>query len=158
MRWAIAFGMIAACAVAAQDKVETPPPRYGVNADLRRYPQATPKETFASVLQAIDQKRYDYLLAHLVDPAFVDERVKKLGGFDELVGEMRTKLNDNPDAVKELRRFLKQGEWETNEDKASAFLKDVKDRRVYFRKIETRWFMENKQEFKAPAEKEKKEP
>lgn len=154
MRWAFVLTLLTAVAAVAQDKVETPPARYGVNADLRRYPQTTPKETLASVLTALDKKRVDYVLAHLTDPAYVDERVKARGSFDAFVKEVRDKLADNPDAVKDLRRFLKEGEWDAAEDKASAGLKDVKDRRVHFRKIDNRWYFENRQDAKV----DKKEP
>jgi hypothetical protein len=127
--------------------------RYGVEADVRHYPQATPKEALASVLQAIDQKRIHYLVAQLADPQWVDERVQRPGSsFDAVVRETTAKLGDNPDTVKELRRFLKEGEWEAGETNASASLKDVKNRRVYFRKVENRWFLENQQEPKAGKE------
>jgi hypothetical protein len=141
-------------AVHAQEKDKAPPRRYGVVLNLRRYPQATPKETLASVLQAIDDRRLDYLLAHLVEPNFVEERVKKAGGnFDEVVKETRAKLADNSDVIKELNRFLKEGEWNTTETTASVSLKDVKDRMVFFRKIENRWYLENRQQ--PPKEREK---
>lgn len=134
-------------AVPAQDKGATPLKRYGVVLDIRKYPQATPKETLASVLQAIDNRRIDYVLAHLTDTKWVDERVKRLGGnFEEVVKEAREKLADNSDAVKELRRFLKDGEWNATETNASVALKDVKDRMVFFRKIEDRWHLENRQQ------------
>jgi hypothetical protein len=149
MRWLIGPVLIAACVTTApaQDKDATPAKRYGVVLNIRRYPQATPKETLASVLQAIDDQRIDYLLAHLADPSWVDERVKRLGGsFEDAVKETRTKLADNAEAVKELRRFLREGEWNAGEANASVTLKDVKDRMVFFRKIENRWYLENRQQ------------
>lgn len=148
MRWltALALGMAFVPAASAQDAGSPPPRRYGVILNLGRYPQATPKETLASILEAIDNHRLDYVLAQLTDPNFVDERVKRLGGnFDELVKETRTKLADNSDAVKELRRFLKEGEFNAADTTATATLKDVKDRMVFFRKIENRWYLENRQ-------------
>jgi hypothetical protein len=141
-------------AVHAQDKDKATSRRYGVVLDLNRYPQAAPKDTLASVLQAIDNRRLDYLLAHLVDPEFVDERVKKVrGNFEEVVKEARAKLADNSELVKDLRRFLKEGEWNTTETTASVGLKDVKDRMAFFRKIESRWYLENRQQ--PPKEREK---
>jgi hypothetical protein len=136
----------------AQDKAP-PTRRYGVEPNLRAFPQATPKETLASVLQAIEQRRFDYLLAQLTDPPFVDDRVQRAGGkFDEVVNETRTKLQENPKAVTELRRFLKEGEWEGGDgNTASASLKDVKDRRVYFRKVDARWYLENRLKPKPPS-------
>jgi len=139
--------LLGAAEVSAQAPKQAPPPRYGIEANLRDYSQETPKDTLASVLRAIERGRINYLLAQLADPAFVDQRVKTVygGDFDELVRETTAKLADNPTAVKELQRFLKEGEWEGGENSANAKLKDVKDRQVLFRKIGTRWYLENRQ-------------
>jgi len=128
-------------------KDDLPPSRYGVIENLTRYPQADAKQAFASVLKAIEDQRFDYLLAHLAEPQFVDDRVKQVygGKFDELVRETRTKLTDNPATVKELERFLKEGEWQDSKGTATATLKDVKDRGLFMKKIGERWYLENKQ-------------
>jgi hypothetical protein len=150
MRWSLVL-LIAFCGVFTahgQDaKEESPPARYEVVAILAKYPQASPKATLASILSAIEEKRIDYVLAHLTDPAFVDERVKKVhaGSFDDFVKETTTKLNDNPAAVKEMTRFLKEAEWEGGETTAVARHKDIKDKEIFMKKIGTRWFLENKQ-------------
>jgi hypothetical protein len=132
--------------LAAQQQPE-PPVRYGIHADLKDYSQATPEEALASAVAAIDNGRIDYLLAQLTDPDFVDQRVKEVygGNFDELAREATGKLNDSPDTIKELRRFLKEGEWKKGEAAASAGLKDVRDRKVYFKKVGSRWYFENRQ-------------
>src|SRR5690348_9777120 len=49
--------------------------RYGIELDIKKFPQNTPKDGLGSVLKAIGEKRFDYLLAHLTDPAFVDKQV-----------------------------------------------------------------------------------
>jgi hypothetical protein len=133
--------------LAAQAPTQAPPRRYGIEANLRDYPQETTKEALASVLRASERGRINYLLAHLADPAFVDKRVKDVygGDFDELVRETTAKLTDNPATLKELQRFLKEGEWEGGETTASAKLKDIKDRQVFLRKIGPRWYLENRQ-------------
>jgi hypothetical protein len=139
MRVVLAFVVVTAL-TAAQ-----PAARYGVEADLKTYPQGTPKETLASVLKAIDTKRIDYLLAHLADPQFVDRRVKENGGrFDVLLDETKAKLLDDPGAAKQLRKFLSDGEWKVEENNATVKLKDVPDRAVYLRKLGDRWFLENR--------------
>jgi hypothetical protein len=139
--------LVSVVASPAQAPKDTPPRRYGVEPNLRDYPQETPKETLASVLRAVERGRINYLLAHLADPTFVDLRVKEVygGDFEELVRETTGKLSDNPAAVKELQRFLKEGEWEGSDTTASAKLKENKDRQVFFRKIGRRWFLENRQ-------------
>jgi hypothetical protein len=138
---------VGVCISSAQDAPS--PARYGVEANLESYPQGSAKETLASVISAIEMKRFDYLLAQLADPKFVDQRVKDVygGEFEELVRETRSKFTDNPASVKELKRFLKEGEWEnTEEDAAAVKLMDVKDRQVFMKKVGKRWYLENRQQ------------
>ena len=149
MRTAFTLALLAVLSTSllaqAQEKGSTK--RYGIELRLKRFPQSTPKETLASVLLAIQEKNFPYLLAELADPDFVDNRVKDNhgGSFDEFVKEASTKIADNPSGVKELEQFLQAGEWEETGNSAAVKLKDFKDRRVFFRKIGDRWFMENKQ-------------
>jgi hypothetical protein len=118
--------------------------RYGVSADRAAYPQGTAKETLASVLKAVDAGRFDYLVAQLAEPDWVDRRVKDLfaGKFAEQVEDTRTRLD--PATVKLLRRFLQDGEWTADKDQESVRLKDVSDRGVFFRKKGDRWFLEHR--------------
>jgi hypothetical protein len=145
MRTAIAvlLGAVVVAGVTAQDK-KAPDKRYGIDADLKTYPQATPKETLASVLKAIDAKRIDYLLAQLSDRDWVDKHVKGNGGkFSDAVEETTAKLIGDPGPAKLLRRFQKDGTWTIGEETASVRLKDVEER-VYFHKADARWFLENR--------------
>jgi hypothetical protein len=126
--------------------------RYGIAADPTLYPQGTPKEALQSVINAIERKRIAYLLAQLADPDFVDARVKTLPGkFDDLIQETTKKLSDDPRTLKELQHFLKDSEWEQGDATATATLKDVKDRRIYMRKVGNRWFLENRMKPDAAA-------
>jgi hypothetical protein len=119
---------------------DIPGTRYGIPPDLRSYPQGTPKETLASVLKAVDLKRFDYLLAQLAEPDWVDARVEVLaGGFKDAVTEAAERL-DAP-AVKQLKRFLDEGELETLDTSATMRLKSAKDRVVRLRKIDKRWYL-----------------
>jgi hypothetical protein len=138
----LAFVCISSPAAAGPEQVEGAK-RYGVEADLKSYPQGTPKETLASVLKAVESKRIDYLVAQLADPEYIDERVKRTfgGKFEEQVNDTRTKLD--PPAVKLLERFLKEGDWIGKESPVSVVLKGVKDRAVTFVKIGDRWYMQN---------------
>jgi hypothetical protein len=117
--------------------------RYGIEADVKTYPQSTPKETLTSVLKAVENKRIDYLVAQLADPSYIDERVKKSfgGRFEEQVNDTKTRL-DAP-TVKLLERFLKEGDWVGKESPISVLVKDVKDRAVTFVKVGDRWYMQN---------------
>jgi hypothetical protein len=134
-----------ACGTALAGPETAPEKRYGIEADLKTYPQDTPKETLASVLKAIEGKHIDYLVAQLTDREWVDRRVKDTGGkFDELVKEATARLVDDPGPGRQLQRFAKEGEWEIKDDRASVHLKEGKDRWAYFRKEGSRWFLENR--------------
>ncbi len=72
----VGFLLVATVAVG-----QTPPPR---EADVIRDPirllpeqfgQATPKDALDSAVRLIDRGRFDYLAAHLLDPAFVNAKV-----------------------------------------------------------------------------------
>jgi hypothetical protein len=147
MRIVAALGLGLVLLSSAQAQETDAPRRYGIIAKLDTYPQATAKEALASVITALENRRFDYLLAQLTDPSFVDKRVKDVydGNFDEFVRETTTKLNDNPATLKELKRFLKEGEWEGEDASATAKLKDIKDRQVFMKKVGKRWYFENKQ-------------
>jgi hypothetical protein len=134
-----------------KEKDTKPPRRYGVEADLERFPQDTREHALASVLKAIDQRKVEYLLAQLADPQFVDKRVQGYGGnFDEMVRETTAKLTNEPETVRQLRRFAEEGEWEGDEETATVKLKDVKDQ-VFLRHAGTRWFLENRKQPEPPA-------
>jgi len=133
------------CAFAQDAKDKAPAKRYGVDADLKGYPQATPKETLASVLKAVENKRVDYLLAQLADPDWVDRRVKEhTDGFAALVEDGKSRLIDDPGPGKRLTKFLKDGDWKIDDNMAAVRLKEVDDQAVFFRRVGTRWFLENR--------------
>ena len=97
--------------------------RYRIPANYDKYPQDKPNVALASAVKAIELGQIDYLLAHLVDPAFVDKRVeeyrtqvkaavsddsKTLLAFDRLVNETKDHFKADPAAVKELQQFAPQ--------------------------------------------------
>jgi hypothetical protein len=179
---------------------EEVPVRYDVAPLLKLYPQATAKLALDSAVKAAEKGRFDYVAAHLLDPAFVDAEAKRRGaaflgeaevalrirrdrekqagsdvprdrrlpdepsqfltyveaaasekGFQRLVADFREKAVDDPSAVKELRRFLRNGTWEEGADTAKVTLRDVKDRAVFLKKVGTRWFVENRQGDEKPV-------
>lgn len=139
-------GMFAAGQGANLDK------RYGIEVDRENFPQESPKEALDSIIKAIERKKLDYLVAHLADPAFVDQRVKGVHGgkFEEMVRETTTQLADNADTLKIFRRFFKEGKWEGGSARVDGF-KDG----LYFRKVDDRWFLENRKKGGVEKEKEK---
>jgi hypothetical protein len=135
--------------------------RYGVGASFDKFPQDKPKAALASAVKAIELGNIAYLLAHLADPAFVDKRIqeyktqvnqnvkeagKTLLAFDRLVMETKEHLKDDPTAVRELQLFAKQGIWDIKDGAAQASLKSIPARRVFLKKIENRWYLEDRQQ------------
>jgi hypothetical protein len=54
---------------------KAPEPRYGVKPRLKQYPQDSPKVVLKAALAALDAGDYQYLVAQLLDPKFVDDGV-----------------------------------------------------------------------------------
>jgi hypothetical protein len=59
---------------AAQDK--EPERRFGLSQYPQLYSQESPKKALASLLRAMEKNRYDYIVAHLLEPGYVDEQLK----------------------------------------------------------------------------------
>ena len=75
-----------------------------------------------------------------------DARIEaELGGrFENLVRVTTESLTDDPESVRDLRRFLADGEWQESGEAASVKHKEVKGRQAFFRKMGSRWFLENR--------------
>jgi hypothetical protein len=131
--------------------------RFGIDLDLKKYPQNSPKEALGSVVKAIAEKQFEYLLAHLADPAFVDQRVaqqmaklpanladaqKQTLAFDRLVKTTAESFLEDPSKFKELQRFHDEGAVEENESSAEVKLKNLQARKVILQKIAPdRWVL-----------------
>ena len=125
--------------VVSQEKTD----RYGVALDVKAYPQATAKEALGSVLKASADKKFDYVVAQLSDPTFIDDRVKRVygGQFAEQVADTRGRLD--PFAQRQLKRFLDEGKWAVEASEATVTLDGTKDRRVRLVKRGERWYLAN---------------
>ncbi|HEX3148510.1 MAG TPA: hypothetical protein VHR66_10525 [Gemmataceae bacterium] len=77
----LAAGLLLTAIAAGQDVA----PRFEIlhNPDL--YLQETPQQTLASVIIAVGRERYDYLAAHLLDPAMIDARLATNQAYFERV-------------------------------------------------------------------------
>jgi hypothetical protein len=131
--------------------------RYGVDLNTKKYPQSTPKEALESVLKALGDNRIDYLLAHLADPDFVDKGVaayanqldptlkeesRKVVAFDRLVKKTVENFLDDASKVKDLKRFLADGQWEEQDKLAVASLDKLKSRHVFMKSLaDGRWVL-----------------
>lgn len=122
-----------------------PAARYDIEANLRTYPQGSAKETLASVIRGLEAGRFSYVAAQLADPNWTDRQVKDIysGDFDALVKAISTKLANSPATVREMDRFLKEGDWEGTDTSAVVKHKEIRDRQIAFKKIGKRWYMEN---------------
>lgn len=80
------------------------PVRFGIPYRPKAYPQDTPKQALESVTLAIDRGEFGYMVAHLLEPGFVDtrvaERTRRFEGVveDELL-RLREFQKQNPDRV-----------------------------------------------------------
>jgi hypothetical protein len=193
-----AFSLTILLAAAVCINAQQPPlapgeihPRFEVRAKPKTYPQANPKQALASLIAAADAGDHNYIVAHLLDPEFVDARIlvrakqiketvendlKKLRevqrvnigsvpkdirvpenaelfavmaaerarerAYPLLVSDVKERLADDPQVMKDLRRFYREG---TFDESGRVTLPDIKDRAVYLKKIGDRWFMENRQ-------------
>lgn len=111
MRLVFALALLAgsvALARSAQpdpDAQKPPDPRFGVQPKLKIYPQTTAKKALASAIEAIEKPETAYLLAHLLDPGFVEFRLAdRAKTFDAANEVSLTQLRDiqikNPDRFK----------------------------------------------------------
>lgn len=117
--------------------------RYDIPLDEKSYPQSEPKQCLESVIKAMGDKKINYLLAHLADPAMVDKRVKSVYGgvFAEMVRDAGTKLD--PTTRKLFSNFVKDGKWQVGETEATVTLPESDQRGILFLKSGNRWFMRN---------------
>lgn len=132
--------------------------RFKIDLDLRNFPQATPEDTLKSVVRAINTKNMDYLMAHLADPVYVDfqiDRIKMdfakgsdsakiLVAFDKVVQQLRSHFQQDPSLIQELRKLNEKAQWEVGNDTAIARMPNVLNRAAYFKKINNRWYLENR--------------
>ncbi|HEY2786878.1 MAG TPA: hypothetical protein VGJ05_18095 [Fimbriiglobus sp.] len=173
---------------------DDPETKFGIPLLAGLYPQTSPKAALASTIKAIEKERYDYIVAQLMDEAFVETRIAgrsrdilsavdadlrarrekqrldptvvrpadKLSmepkafaesvntearnrAFHLVVKDLKGKLGDDPEAIRELKRFAREGTVAESGDTATISLRDVKDRKMYLKKVDRRWFVENKQ-------------
>lgn len=81
----------------------------------------------------------------------VREKAETLN-FKRLALDIRKKMLDDADNLKAMKKLLRDGQFVEEGDSARATLKDEKDVAIYFKKIENRWFMENRREDKPAKE------
>ncbi|MFO0802863.1 MAG: hypothetical protein U0791_07040 [Gemmataceae bacterium] len=185
---------------------QEPPPRFGVAFKGKVYLQATPKESLNSLIEAADKGDFAYLVAHLLEPSFVDARVSdrakqfeaqvsanlaalrdfqqmnldkvdrearvptdaaefqkrvvaesRTAAFKQLVKDVQEKFQEDPETLKAMRLFRSGATFpDTPGDLVKLNHADVKDRVLFIKKIENRYFLENKQTEEAPPKEPEK--
>lgn len=81
------------------------------------------------------------------DSGFIRKRIRELSeqaNFDNLAQRIKDKLASDPESVKELRKLHREGEIVEAGDRATLSHPDIKDRKLFFRNVNGRWFIENK--------------
>jgi len=127
---------------AQDDKI---PDRLGVAVNLDFYPQGSPKAALASVLKAIKNERSDYILAHLMEPGYVDKRMKETRSTPiKMQAEIAAHMKQDAEVATDLKAFSLAGETTETDQTAVIKLKDVNDRAIYMKRIGSRWYMENR--------------
>jgi hypothetical protein len=103
MRPALAAAVLLGAAALAHTQQPTDPqPRFGVLPRLKTYPQGSAKQALQSAVEAIEKGEAKYLVAHLMDPQFVDARLgDRARQFEPAVDVEFARLRDaqkaNPD-------------------------------------------------------------
>ncbi len=121
--------------------------RYGLARDEITFPQNSPENLRKSISKAISLDKIEYLLAHLVDPDFIDKEVQQVyeGDFKKQVQETKNKFK-NKVLKEQLELLLKDGIIITSEKNANLKDTSLKDISIYMKLQDARWFMENKKE------------
>ncbi|MBA4187590.1 MAG: hypothetical protein C0467_06180 [Planctomycetaceae bacterium] len=200
MRLVFAIALVSGSMALAQppkdpDLPKEIPARFGIPPKVKAYPQDSAKKTLLSAIEAIEKGDTTYIVAHLLDPGFVEFRVadrakqfeapaeielsrlrdfqirnpekypvadrlptdrakfaaliierSREQAFKQLVRDVQSKLMDDPLSIKDLQKLLRDGMVTDTETGAKLTHADVKDKALYFRKIDDRWFLENRQE------------
>lgn len=139
MRGALGIVMLTA-AVASGQPAELPPERFGIRPEVVLYPQGTPKQTVATLAALLERKKFEYIVAQVLDPATVDARVAQRGSallpglerqYDDLRAQQRlrpvgvTPENRIPDNAKLFAEMVRA------RADALAFAEVVKDVRAH---------------------------
>jgi hypothetical protein len=72
-------------------------------------------------------------------------REARTRAFRLLVRDVQDKLTEDPTVLKDLRRFLREGTVAEQPGGARVGLADLKDRAVFLKQLDGRWFVENRQ-------------
>lgn len=81
------------------------------------------------------------------DEAGIRARKRELAtqsNFENLILRIKTKLAEDPEAIKDLRKLYRDGDFTEGADAAVVKHPDIKGRSLFFRNVSGRWYIENK--------------
>ena len=108
--------------------------RYNIDYNPINYPQKTPQEGLKAIVKAIDSGAYEYMLAHLVDPKFVETRVAEY--FTMMYSKELLQKEEETIALAEDLKFRKRLEVERDRRLVNrqvlAFGRLVKETKKHF--------------------------
>ncbi|HEX3314706.1 MAG TPA: hypothetical protein VHR72_07420 [Gemmataceae bacterium] len=130
----LALGTLALPLVAQDAEVRQLDRRYNIEYNPVGYPQKTPQEGLKAIVRALDAGAYEYMLAHLVDPKFVDTRVAEY--FTTMFPKELLRKEDEEIALAEdalTRKRLEIGkERRLFDRRVLSFVRLVKETRKHF--------------------------
>jgi hypothetical protein len=114
MLWVTLTVLVGAEVAVGQDDprvARKPVVRYGVTENYEFYPQGTAKDALATAARVLENQRYEYLVAHLIDPAVVDAKVAERaaaleGDIEKGLAAVREEQRRNPRAVASRAEML----------------------------------------------------
>lgn len=104
-------------------------------ANLRDFQRANPDKVAAEDRVPLDPKGFRDMAA---------VKARELA-FKQLVRDVSQKLADDPQVARDLGRILRDGTFTEAAPAATATHADVKNRTLYFKSVDGRWFLENRQ-------------
>jgi len=81
------------------------------------------------------------------DATYIRNRKRDLAAqmnFENLVARLKSKLEQDPETLKELSKIYRDGEFKEGADATSARHPEIKGKVLFFRNINGRWYIENK--------------
>ena len=66
----LGFAAVASAQPIAEEKT-----RFGITANADLYPQTTPKLALESAIKLLENKRFDYFVAHVLEPALLESKI-----------------------------------------------------------------------------------
>lgn len=140
----VGVGLTAGLSVAKAQNPQIDPTglreRYRIVVSDDVYPQATPRDTVASIMDALETSNARYVMAHLVSPTQVDQRLRgDVQALEKLISGMTPAKSQH--LLDQLDQHLAEGEWRIGRRYAASKVDGLPD--VTLEKIGDRWFMYN---------------